>query len=148
MANFTNRGENLLVDHVFRGVSFAAPTTLWVSLMTAASNTETPTYTEATGGDYARVAVTCNTTNWAATNGAGTTTNPSSGTGGQTSNNIAVTFPPPSANWGEVTHFGIHTAASGTGNDIIIAQLTLPKNINNGDPAPSFPIGSLVFTLA
>ena len=138
--------ENKLIDHIFRGVSFTAPTTLHFALYTAAPN-DTGGGTEVSGGSYARVAVTANTTNMASTGGATTTTNPSAGTGGQTSNNGAVTFPAPTANWGLVTHFGVLDASSG-GNLFVHGSLTASKTINNGDAAPSFAISAFTCTLA
>lgn len=141
MASMSDYLENKLIDHLFRGVSFTAPTAIHVGLLTAAPS-DTGGGTEVTGGSYARVALAPSTTNWAATNGATTTTNPSSGTGGTTSNNVAITFPSPTANWGVVTHFALYDAAS-AGNLFFWQALTTNKTINNGDAAPSFAISAL-----
>lgn len=138
--------ENKLVDHIFRGVSFTAPSQLHVALFTAAPS-DSGGGTEVSGGSYARAALSPSTANWASTGGATTTTNPSAGTGGATSNNSAITFPAPTANWGTVTHFGIFDASSG-GNLLIHGALTASKTVNNGDAAPSFAISALVVTLA
>lgn len=138
--------ENKLVDHIFRGVSFTAPAALHVALFTAAPS-DSGGGTEVSGGSYARAQLNPSTTNWAATNGATTTTNPSSGTGGATSNNSAITFPAPTANWGTVTHFGIFDAST-SGNLLVHGALTASKTVNNGDAAPSFAISALVVTLA
>ena len=146
MAAMSDYLENKLVDHIFRGVSFTAPTQLHVELYTAAPS-DSGGGTVVSGGSYARAALAPSTTNWASTGGATTTTNPSAGTGGATSNNGVITFPAPTANWGTVTHFGIFDASSG-GNLLIHGALTASKVINNGDAAPTFPISSLVVTLA
>lgn len=146
MAAMSDYLENKLVDHIFRGVSFTAPTALHVALFTAAPS-DSGGGTEVSGGSYARAALAPSTTNWAATNGATTTTNPSSGTGGATSNNSAITFPAPTANWGTVTHFGIFDAST-SGNLLIHGALTASKTVNNGDAAPSFAVSALVVTLA
>lgn len=145
MAAMSNYLENKLIDHVFRGVAFTAPTTVYVALFTAAPS-DTGGGTEVTGGSYARVAVTCNTTNWAATNAAGSTANPSSGTSGTTSNNNAVTFPVPTANWGTITHVAVFDASSG-GNMLFWGALTTSKTVNNGDAAPSFASAALSLQL-
>lgn len=152
MAALTDIFENKLIDFTFRGqalgitgASAAAgtgPTTLWISLKTAADSDSTPG-AEVTGGSYARVAVSSSLANWAGTQGAGTTT-ASSGSSGTTSNNAAITFPTPTAAWGQVVGTGIHDAATG-GNELIYAALGTPKTINNGDPAPSFAAGALTF---
>ncbi|MGL4477374.1 MAG: phage tail fiber protein [Aeromonas veronii] len=132
--------ENKLIDFIFRGQAFTAPTTIHVGLLTAAPS-DAGGGTEVTGGSYARVAVTSSLANWAGTQSAGSTT-ASSGTSGTTSNNGAITFPAPTANWGTVTHFGLYDAAS-SGNLLYWAALTTPKTINNGDAAPSFAAGAL-----
>lgn len=106
-------------------------------------------FTEAANaGNYSRPTLNPSTTGWAATNGAGTTTNPSSGTGGASSNNSAITYGAPSANWGVV--FGVYemdSATYGAGNPLTWAALTTPKTVNNGDPAPSFATGAFVVTI-
>lgn len=150
MAAYTDIFENKLVDFLFRGqalgvtgASAAAgtgPATLYVSLKTAADSDSTPG-AEVSGGSYARVPVASSLANWAGTQGAGTTT-ASSGSSGTTSNNGAITFPAPTAAWGQVVGMGIHDAATG-GNELFYAVLGTPKTINNGDPAPSFAAGAL-----
>jgi len=88
--------ENKLIDHILRGQTLTAPANVWIALFTAAPN-DAGGGTEVSGGSYARVQVASSLANWAGTQGAGTTT-ASSGTGGQTSNNGAITFPAPTAN--------------------------------------------------
>lgn len=141
MASMTDYLENKVVDWLFRGVAFTPPTTWYVGLLTAAPSDSTGG-TEVSGGSYARVGLAASTANWAATNGAGTTTNPSSGTGGTTSNNSVLTFPAPTANWGVVTHLGLYDAST-AGNLCFQVALTTSKTINNGDAAPSFAAGAL-----
>lgn len=134
--------ENKIIDWLLRGQVFSPPATVYIGLLTAAPS-DAGGGTEVTGGSYARVAVTSALTAWAGTQSAGSTT-ASTGTGGTTSNNAAITFPAPTANWGQVTHFGIFDAAS-AGNMLIWSALTTPKTINNGDPAPSFAAAALTY---
>ena len=136
--------ENGIIDWLLRGQAFTPPATVYVGLLTAAPS-DAGGGTEVTGGSYARVAVTSSLANWAGTQSAGSTV-ASSGTGGTTSNNGAITFPAPTANWGVVTHIGLYDAAS-AGNLIIHTALTTPKTINNGDAAPSFAAAALTFQL-
>lgn len=145
MSALSNYLENSLIDWLLRGQTFTAPATVHVALYTAAPS-DTGGGTEVSGGSYARQPVTSSLANWAGTQSAGSTT-ASSGTGGQTSNNNAINFPAPTANWGSVTHFGVFDAASG-GNLLFYGALTTAKTVNNGDAAPSFTAGSLTFTLA
>lgn len=100
--------------------------------------------TEVSGGSYARVKITAGNyaalADWAGTQSAGSTTS-STGTGATTSNNNAITFPAPTANWATgvtaIGAVGIYDQLT-TGNLLIWAPLTVPKTVNNGDAAPSF----------
>lgn len=131
MAAMSNYLENKLIDHIFRGVAYSVPTALHIALYTAAPS-DAGGGTEVAGNNYARGALVPNTTNWAATNGATTTTNPSSGTSGTTSNNVVITFNVPSGTWGTVTHFGIFDAPTG-GNLLFWGALSASKLVQSGD---------------
>lgn len=140
MTALTNFAENKIIDALLRAQSIGAPATWYVGLFTAAPS-DTGGGTEVSGGSYARVAVTASLANFAGTQSAGSTT-ASSGTGGTSSNNGAITFPAPTASWGTVTHFGLFDAST-SGNLWIWGALNASKTINNGDAAPSFAAGSL-----
>lgn len=144
MNNASDYLENQIVDHLFRGATFAKPATLYFGLLTTAQ-TDANTGTEVTGGSYARVAITPSNTNFTATQGG--TSGASTGTGGNTTNAVAITFPAPTANWGSVSYYGIWDAVSG-GNLLVWGALNTAKTINNGDAAPSFAIGNLSITAA
>ena len=157
MAAMSDYLENKLIDHAFRGVSFTAPTTLYTALLTASPTDANTTYGNEIGATtpngYARVGLQGNVTNWASTGGATTTTNPSAGTSGTTSNNVTITFPAPSGgNWfngagptaSSITYFGIYDSATiGAGNLLWWGALTTAKTVNNGDAAPVFAISAL-----
>lgn len=136
MSQMSDYLENQLRMHIFRTGTFAKPAALYVALFTAAPN-DAGGGTEVSGGSYARVARAPGDANWTA---------PDS-TGGLTDNAAAITFPAPTADWGQITHFAIFDAAS-AGNLLFHGALTVPKTVNNGDPAPSFPAGSLDVTFA
>lgn len=136
--------ENKLIDQIFRAQAAPTTSTLHVGLLTAAPS-DTGGGTEVSGNSYARASVTSSLANWAGTQSTGSTT-ASSGTGGATSNNNAITFPTPSGTWGTVTHFGIYDAST-SGNLLFYGALTISKTINNGDTV-SFPAGSLSITFA
>lgn len=133
------------LDYILRAQSFSAPTSVYVALATS-SGSAASCGTEVSGGSYARVAVASSLANWAGTQGVGTTT-ASTGTSGQTSNNNAITFPAPTANWGTVTSFCIFDALT-SGNLLLQAALTVNKTINNGDAAPSFAAAALTWTIS
>lgn len=134
--------ENKLIDTFVRGQSFTMPTTTYVALATG-TGSDAACGTEVTGGSYARVSVTSSLANWAGTQSAGSTV-ASSGTGGTTSNNNAITFPAPTANWGTVTEVCVFDAST-SGNLLFRTALTVSKTVNNGDAAPSFAAAALTF---
>lgn len=136
--------ENKIIDQLFRGQVAPTTTTLHVGLLTTAPS-DAGGGTEVSGGSYARVAVTSSLANWAGTQAAGSVV-ASSGTGGATSNNVAISFPTPTATWGTVTHFGIYDAATG-GNLLFWGSLTINKTINQADTV-TFPAASLSITFA
>lgn len=154
MAALTNAFENKLIDFLLRAQSLViggstaawspgAPA-LYVALFTAVADAEAGSLTEVSGGSYARVSVAGGLSSWNATQGG--TAGASSGTDGQSENAGAITFPAPTGNWGQVTHFGLYEASSG-GSPLIVAALTTPKTINNGDAAPNFSAGALGFQI-
>lgn len=140
----TDFAENKAIDALLRGQALSAPTTGYVALYTICP-TDSTAGTEVTGGSYARVAITSALANWAGTQSAGSTV-ASTGTGGTTSNNGAITFPAPTANWGTVVCWGILDAST-AGNLWIYSALTTSKTINSGDAAPSFAAGAASFQI-
>ena len=134
MTALTNYTENNLINHIFRTGTFTKPTYLYIGLITALTDGEAGTVTEVTGGSYARVACNPSDTNWNAT----TTT-------GATANTAAIQFPAATADWDQVTSFGIWDAAT-SGNLLIYSSLTNPRTITNGT-TPSFGAGALTFQI-
>ena len=122
--SFTDYLEDKILDHVFGGNAYTAPTTLYVGLHTSASS-DLAAGTEVAGGSYARQTVTFTVSG----------TSPTEATTGS-----AVEFPTATASWGTVTYAGVYDASSG-GNLLAYAELTdpsdfttaLPKTIASGD---------------
>ncbi len=124
--SFTNFLETEILDHVFGGAAYTAPSTKYLALYTAAPG-ETGGGTEVSGGAYARQSVAFTTT------------------GNTTSNSAAVEFPTASASWGTITHVGVFDAAT-SGNLMAYASLTSSKAIDTGDIF-RVPTGDLDITL-
>ena len=132
MSDFSNYLENAIIDFFFRanpGAAVSSPATVYVSLWTAITDAEAGTGTEVSGGSYARIAVTFG----APSNGVST-------------NSGAVNFAQATADWGTVTHFGIHTAATGGNLLTALKALSVSKVVNSGDTA-SFAAGQLSITV-
>ncbi|MEM4218072.1 MAG: hypothetical protein QXZ09_08620 [Candidatus Methanomethylicaceae archaeon] len=129
MAGFKQAFENSVINVYFRGGTYTGGT-VYVGLYTTAP-TDTTEGTEVSGGGYARQAVT-----FAAPSG-----NPA-----QTSNTADIVFPEATANWGTIVAVAIHSAATGTGNQIAWANVQTPKAINAGDTAV-IKAGNLTITV-
>jgi hypothetical protein len=142
MAAMTDYLENKLVDHIFRDTAFTMPAALYMSLHS--SNPGETGANEISGNSYARAQLDPSVSNWKSTNG--TTSGASSGTGGQTANAVAITFPTPTGSWGTVTHFAIWDAGS-SGNPLVYGELTIPKTIDQGDTV-TFGVDALTVTFA
>jgi hypothetical protein len=124
--SFSDYLETKVLDHVFGGTSYTAPSTLYVALFTAAPS-DSGGGTEVSGGAYARQTIAFTTS------------------GDTTSNNAAIEFPTATANYGTVTHVGIYDASS-AGNLMAWASLTSSKTIETGDVF-RIPSGDLDITL-
>lgn len=99
---------------------------------------------EPAGGAYARVGVAASFSEWAGTQAVGSATI-SSGTGATTSNNSAVAFADPTADWGWCGLFVLFDALTG-GNAWIVDSLDNPVNISNGMINVEFAPGALQYT--
>jgi len=126
--SFSNYLETEILDHVFSGNAYTAPSTLYLSLHTAnpdedGSGTEVST----TGTAYARATVTFTTS------------------GNTSSNTSAVEFSTATANFGTVTHVGVWDAST-SGNLLCYAALSSSKTIETGDVF-RVPAGDLDITL-
>ena len=130
MAGFSDYLEDKVLDHVFGGVAYTAPTTHYVALYTVAP-TDTGGGTEVTGGSYARQ----------------TSTFTVSGTDPTTATNAAaIEYPTATGDYGTVVAVGILDALSG-GNLLAYADLTTSKTVSTGDVF-RFDAGDLDITLA
>lgn len=138
MNSATSSHSRALLNFVFRGTSFvmAGGTATWSANpalyfgLLSASPSEDGTYTELTGGSYARKSVAV--TDWAAAS---------------TSNDITtvtlannLTFATPTANWGTATHIGVFSAST-SGDLLYVIELNSSLAITNGN-APIIRAGA------
>tara|TARA_R100000353_G_scaffold159077_1_gene118466 strand:- start:277 stop:669 length:393 start_codon:yes stop_codon:yes gene_type:complete len=130
MAGFSDYLEDKVLNHVFGGNAFTAPSTLHVALYTVAP-TDTGGGTEVSGGGYTRKTATFTVSG----------TNPT-----QASNTAAIEYPTATANYGTVVAVGVFDASS-SGNLMAYANLTSSKVVSTGDVF-RFNAGDLDITLA
>ena len=144
--SFQDYGENKVIDAVLRGQAIGTPATWYIALYTdTCSDSASGTEVSTSGTAYARQAVTASLANWAGTQSAGSTS-ASSGTGGTTSNNNAITWSASTASWGNVQSVG-WTDASTAGNRWICINLTAAINVSAAGFTVNFPAGTLQFQI-
>ena len=131
MAALSDDAEKLLLDWLMTAGTATRPTAWYVALYTAAPS-DSGGGTEVSTGGYARQSVT-----FAA----------ASSPGGTTSNTGTVSFTASGADYGTVTHIGIHSAVSGSGNLLWHGAMTASKTIADGDTL-EFSVGNIDLTLA
>jgi hypothetical protein len=124
--SFSNYLETEILDHVFGGNAYTAPSTLYLALFTAAPG-ETGGGTECTGTSYARQTITFTVS------------------GNEASNSAAVEFPTAGSNWGTISHIGVFDALT-SGNLLAYGALTASKTVESGDVF-RVPSGDLDITL-
>lgn len=125
-ASTYTRGK--ITDHILRGVSFTAPSAVYVSLHTSDPTVNGTPATEVSAAWYARQAVT-----FAAQTVAG-----------QTSNSNTITFNGVTGSGLTVTHFGVWDAAT-LGNMLLFGTLSASKTFSITD-VPSWLPGQLSCT--
>lgn len=130
--------EKALLDHVAGKTVYTAPTTLFVALSTAVFSTTATgsAMSEVSGGAYARVSVTNNTTNFPAATGAVVPASKANGT--------VITFPTCTGAWGTIQSWYVCDALT-LGNILFGAPLAANKTPLTGDVC-SFAVGALVWT--
>lgn len=127
----SNYLENKMLDHVFGNTPYTAPATIYVALHTA-DPTEAGSVGEVSGGSYARVALTNNTTNFP------------NASAGSKANGVSATFPTPTVDWGSVSYWTMWDAPTG-GNCLVISNSFTPQPCLVGNTV-SFANGALVVT--
>lgn len=128
MSGFSVYLDNKLIDHVFKGTTYASPTkylALFKQSTGLDSNSGFADYELPSSGAYARLALPNSIWSAAAS--------------GVTKNTSELAFEIATTNWGEVTHIGIMDAATG-GNCIAWGALANPvtgaeegRDIETGD---------------
>ena len=115
--SFTNYLEDKVLDHVFGGNAYTAPSTLYVGLFTAEPG-EAGGGTEVSGNGYARQSVAMTVSGTSPT---------------EANNDATVQFPTATGSQGTVTHAGVFDALTG-GNLLAYATLTDPSDFSSASP--------------
>ena len=127
MTGFSDRTAQGILNHICGQSALFAMPTCYIALFTAVGTDAGTGFTEVTGGGYARVATTAATWNAAAGSSPSTI-----------SNGAAITFPAPTANWGNALAFGLYDAPT-VGNLLAWDYLGnfpwLPATVSAASPA-------------
>ena len=139
-------GENKVVDSLLRGQAIGTPATWYIALFTDSCTDAGPgTEVSTSGTAYGRQGVTASLANWAGTQSAGSTV-ASSGTGGTTSNNNAITWTASTSPWGTIQSVGWMDAST-AGNRWICINLTSSLAVSGSGFTVSFAAGQLSFQI-
>lgn len=132
----TDARERLLADSQFGGGATTwAPATWYLGCSTTTPADDGTGFTEPTGQNYARLAITNNSTNWpAASTADGVTTK---------INGIKFTMPVPSGPWGPLGFYGLFTAVSG-GVPQYIGEMDSIVSPRAGNNPVEFDIGQII----
>lgn len=133
MGSLSDTYENAMLDSILGDDHSARfPATVYLALFTTMP-TDSTGGVEVVGGSYARVAVTNDSAEWP------------DAAGGVKTNGNDITFPAPTANWGNVVGWALmdDNVAAGTAHQVAWGELTAPTAVPNGAPAVKFPAGSL-----
>jgi hypothetical protein len=122
--------ENKLLNLVLGAAAYTAPTHIYAALFTVTPS-DSGGGTEATGGSYARVDLTNNTTNFP------TTSN------GQKQNGTAITWPTATASWGTVVAVGFFDDP--TAGNLLYWMSISSKTVDSNDTV-SIAINNLTIT--
>jgi hypothetical protein len=123
--------QNMIADYVFGNGSPSFPGTFYFGLSTTTIAANGTGITEPSGGSYARVAVTANSTNFGAYDEYLSTW----------ANKTAITFPAPTGDWGTI-RYGFISDASSAGNILAKWPINRIVRVLNGDDAPSYAAGA------
>lgn len=141
MPSLTSFAQNKVLDALMRGVALVTPPIWYVALVTTTGPSNAIAGIEVQGGSYARAAVPASLAAWAGSQGQGST-GISIGLGGNTSNNAAIRFPDPTANWGSIVGYEFWDAPV-FGTRWVYDVLQVPKTVSVGDSSEMFPAGEL-----
>ena len=137
MSAMSNYLEEKLIDHIFRGTSYTAPTTVKVGLVKkfVAADLEAGTLTEEMSGNtYAAQSVGPGSSDWDAI----------AGGNGATANTARIEFPQATADWGHIS--GVYISDE-SNNVLLYGQLTTTRFVRDGDQFV-FAAGDLDITFA
>ena len=150
MAGMSSYLQNKLVDHIFRGTSYTAPSQIYAGLLSANPANDAATGTEVTGTDYARATPGANSqANWIATQDTPGDTGSaaaSSATTGRTANGAEIDFGTVgSGGWDSATGVALYDASTG-GNMLFWVALGSTQSLPEGATV-SYAAGDLTITL-
>lgn len=120
----TTTSSNAIINAEFRGASLGAPATWYVALFVSG--------VEVSGNNYARAAVSADTSHWNAASG------------GATANTLTITYNTPSGSWGTVDSCKLMDALT-SGNAWYTGSLTSPATVGTGEIV-TFAAGALTVT--
>ena len=130
----SNYLRNKIQDYLFTGVAFTPPTTYYIALSTTEPQVDGTGVTEPSAGNYARIPIEKNTTNF------------TTAVSGVVKNKITLIGNESTSAWGNLPYFAVYDTPIG-GNVLWGGALVNPRNIDIEMQLVIDPNG-LTFTLA
>ena len=126
---------NSVLNYLFGNTAYTSPTPLYVGLSTSNIFNTGTNIAEPIGGAYARVSIVNNKTTFTGANA------------GSLSNNITITFPESTLEWGVITDvfFGLG-ATVGVLDALYFQALPSPKTVQTATTI-SFAVGAIVISM-
>lgn len=109
--------KDKIQNYLFTGVVFTPPTSYYIALSKTEPKSNNTGITEPTGGNYARIRVDKNTTNFLASSN------------GVVKNKVSLLSNETTAAWGNLPYYAIYDAATG-GNLLWGGTLVNPRNMD------------------
>lgn len=134
-SNKSNYLDNKILNFIFNGGTFTAPSTVYIALFTTKPAADGTGGTEVSGNGYARLAVTANTTNFPTTSTESLQNGP------------ALIFAASTGSWGTITSFAFMDASSG-GNFLYIGDLASNVTVSSSGIQPTFGSNAITVTEA
>jgi hypothetical protein len=123
----TSTFGNLLINHVYRNVTFPSPSSLWLGLFTEAPNSDGSGGVEVSGPGYARVSLQ------------GRFGAPS---GGVSLNSSRISFSQSLGSWGTIVGIGVYSDPTG-GSLYQFSKLVSPIAVEEIGTVVTFPVGTV-----
>jgi hypothetical protein len=124
---------NKILDRNYGNVNYTVPATYYIALSTTTPSSDGTGVTEPSGGNYSRVAVTNNKTNF------------TTAANGSLSNATQFAFPESTSSWETITHICLYDAS--TGGNLIAYDTLNPSRVVQSATTVLLAVGQMQISM-